>query len=263
MNIKNLFSKIKKLSCGPTLLLAAALPSAAQLFPDRGFLPGAPITSSDTDDVNLRNRNMIYQVPIYKFPPGPGGMSFDYTLVYNSAIYDSIPTVRILQSGTGGGWRASVLYSLTSEAGASGCFSGSVRVSVIFPDSSQHLLHLKGKVGDPPGTHYQSDANGFYNAGPDGVGYCGQATLSGRLVYYTDDGKYTRMEIDTATQNWTLYLPNGTSVEGAGVPGDCNKITDRNGNFITIGFDTNQSSGLKFVSEKTIHLSTCSGESNA
>ena len=81
------------------LLLAASRPSSAQIFPERGFLPGVSYDSSSSDDVNLFSGNMIYRVPVYKFPPGPAGQSMEVDLVYNSFIYEPVQT-ELVQGNT-------------------------------------------------------------------------------------------------------------------------------------------------------------------
>src|SRR5262245_1521761 len=59
-----------------------------QTLPDRGVIPTSFYHASENEDVNLVNGNMRYKVPLYKFPPGPGGQSFQIDLIYNSFIWD-------------------------------------------------------------------------------------------------------------------------------------------------------------------------------
>jgi RHS repeat-associated protein len=218
---------------------------SAQNFPARGFLPGASYDSSQTEDVNVQTGNVTYRVPIYNFPAGAGGQSMGVSLVYNSNIYDIVDSFgSIAQSTTGGGWMYSFKYNMMMEQNSGICAEWpgtppepAVRVSVVFPDGSRHLLHLKGTTTDALGAYQAGDASGFYLTLPNGTDVCpgnNPPTLSGTLVYYTDDGTYVRAEVSTSSGSWTLFFPNGTKVSGATVPGDATQITDRNGNSIFI-----------------------------
>src|SRR5215831_15461915 len=86
----------------------------AQVFLPRGILPGDSYHSStDGEEINLLYRNLVYRLPIYKFPAGPGGQSFELDLVYNSLIYDhSTAFVRYEK----GGWGYNIRYSIETES---------------------------------------------------------------------------------------------------------------------------------------------------
>src|SRR5258708_630239 len=86
-------SVIRHRLCPVLLLLTlACIGLTAQNFPARGFLPGNTFDLSQTEDINLVSGNMIVRAPLYKFPPGPAGQSMEIGLVYNSFIYDELPT---------------------------------------------------------------------------------------------------------------------------------------------------------------------------
>jgi RHS repeat-associated protein len=227
------------------LLSSVAMRLDAQNFPDRGFLPGESFDVSSTDDINLISGNMIYRVPIYKFPAGPGGQSATIDLIYNSFIYDPgtsyFPGTQgaIFPSTTGGRWRYSFEYSLiVDETGT--------RPTIVLPDGSRHTLFLKGAATDPSSLLYAYRSNDQGES--EGYDGCGASTIDGKLVYSSADGTYMRLEMQTPAgsctsspardgsgQPWTLYLRDGTRVSGVGLPGDADAITDRNGNTIRIG----------------------------
>lgn len=113
------------------------------------------------------------------------------------------------------------------------------KLFVIFPDGSKHEFRLLDK----------DDRDGYYKYRPDGAtnawnpdtnqGYCpSDAPLNTKMVYYSVDGSYARLEFeqdgnynDWSNNPWTLYLPDGTRVTGGNSP---QRITDRNGNYIEI-----------------------------
>ena len=70
------------------LVLCAGLASG-QTAPElhaRGILPGWSYDQSAADDINLLNGNLVYQVPLYKFPAGPAGQTMTFGLTYNSTF---------------------------------------------------------------------------------------------------------------------------------------------------------------------------------
>jgi RHS repeat-associated protein len=220
--------------------------SAIDPSPDRGIMPGTFQVASNDDDISINSGAVMYRVPLYHFPGGPGSVPMDIGLVYNSSIWETDTTpaqapapqyVQYYQSTTGGGWNYSFNYQLTVEQAAdlNHCVGGCLfyRLNIIFPDGSRHLLRQAGTG---------SAFNGFSEFAP------GSATTS----YFTDDGTYARVEIpasSTTNPAWTLFLPNGTTASYN--PSACgssfswglgnnslmlqaNRIADRNGNYLTI-----------------------------
>jgi RHS repeat-associated protein len=113
------------------------------------------------------------------------------------------------------------------------------KLSMIFPDGSKHEFRLLG----------QDELDGYFKYRPDGStngwnpntnsGYCpGDAPLNSKMVYYSTDGTYMRLEFEQDADHnnwgdnpWTLYLSDGSRVTGGNTP---QRITDRNGNYIEI-----------------------------
>ncbi len=270
MPLNRLRSRLNTLGFGAVLglMLLGTHPANGQSStpPDinpRGFLPDSLIQHSETDDIDLVSGNLVYQVPMYKFPAAPGSVPSGIGLVYNSSLYtfssmtetesgfSPVSVSSIYQDAAGGGWQYSFQYSLLVEQSTTQC-SGNIggalfRISALFPDGSRHVLHLAGTQGQTLNTHLYNDGNGFTYVDPyNGVGYCGQGSLAGTtLVYYTDDGTYMRAEItvpasgSSAPAPWTFFLPDGMQASGTGLPGttgavNVSQITDRNGNTLTL-----------------------------
>jgi RHS repeat-associated protein len=217
---------------------------------DRGIVAGRTFDISDIENISIETGNLFLTIPLAALPPGPGGSSYSVGLVYNSQIYDSglgtgitlpdgtataVPTI-LTQSTHGGGWSYSFQYSLQYDVksfpnASTNCLDSNknwYRLSVIFPDGSQHLLHPRG---------YDSDADGYFTVSPSGTLSCGAGTVSGTLVYYTDDGAFSRLELQVSSGSWVLYRPDGSQVVGVGVTNpQVSQIVDRNGNAITFSY---------------------------
>lgn len=225
--------------------LSAQIPANAN-FIERGILPTSSTDSGDQDAVNMQTGFLLYNIPLYRFPAGHAGSTFDFGLIYNSAIWGpATPPYSYTPDAAGGGWKYSAYYELFWEnRSIISCTEAPKgnRLSVVFPDGSRHLLHLKGAKGSPLGTVMASDSEGYYDYGPDGRSYggCGPAFPVGTiLVYYTSDSTFLRVEIERGSGNWTLFFPDGSRVLndlGSGAPvtfQSNNKVIDRNGNEIS------------------------------
>lgn len=218
---------------------------------DRGVIAGRTFDISDIEDISNETGNSFLTIPLASFPPGPGGSSFSVGFVYNSQIYEAdqgspitspdgtataVPI--ILQGAYGGSWSYSFQYTLRYEAktfpGGWSCTDDLYwhRLSVIFPDGSQHVLHALG---------YNSDSYGYFNVSPFGyqTGCTGQSPVNGPLIYYTDDGSFARLELQPSSGAWVLYKAGGSTVVGAGVTNpQVSQIVDRNGNAISFTYAT-------------------------
>jgi len=95
-----------------------------------------------------------------------------------------------------------------------------------------HVLHLRG-YGDELGDGYYGD--GFYSISPTGgSSLCAELhsntypPYSNRyLNYYTNDGSFIRVEVDTLTWlSYRAFFPDGHIVEG--LADQVQKITDAN-----------------------------------
>jgi hypothetical protein len=181
-------------------ILGLALRVSAQGLPDRGFLPTRSYDPSSTDDINLQGGTLIYRVPLYSFPAGAGGQSWNVGLSYNSSIYDPDPTYPYTNTAapslyssetsfTGGGWQWSYRYQLVVRYPDN-------HVYVVFPDGSHHLFFLRNAIGDSPNTVYPYMSNGNESVDPGGGDSNAVCTyhLAGRtLVYYSADTSFLRL----------------------------------------------------------------------
>ncbi len=118
------------------------------------------------------------------------------------------------------------------------------RLRVVFPDGSVHTLHpkiqmIREALSNTPTYIQDLNGDGFYNVsinrfyvpllGNDACTTTGGFDLPEKLVYYTTDGTYVRMEFQTKLfslnqwlyfsfedMNWTLHFPDGHRVNGRG-----------------------------------------------
>jgi hypothetical protein len=220
-------------------------------------MPGTLQLVSGDDDISLNTGGLLYRVPLYRFPGGPGSLPMDVGLVYNSFIWETSPCTNpgcsntqreYTQSTTGGGWSYSFDYQLTIESAAVNTLRTiEYRVTVIFPDGSNHVLRPKGISPD-------SAFSGFYPTAAPG------SASTTPYPYLTDDGTNARVEISSSSSQihppWKLFLADGTTASydptanstcpnaNYGLGGSisdvsdyviyANKIADRNGNFLTV-----------------------------
>ena len=222
------------------------LPPTWPAISDRGVVAGRTFDISDIENISIETGNSFFTIPLASLPPGPGGSSYSVGLVYNSQIYEAdqgssitspdgtAAAVPIILGGAyGGSWSYSFQYTLRYEQktfpnGWTSCSDLNWhRLTVIFPDGSQHLLH---------GLGYNSDSYGYFNVSPFGyqAGCTGQSPVNGPLIYYTDDGSFARLELQPSSGAWVLYKSDGSKVIGSGVTNpQVSQIVDRNGNAVT------------------------------
>jgi RHS repeat-associated protein len=258
------------------LLFISATPAAAAMQqyqysvdtrPPRGLLPTADQLSSPIDTIDPVNGKLHLQVPLASLPPGPADSGFDLDLVYDSHLYDlksheeqalyNNPSPVIVQelqaAGSTGGWtynfqnfrlEAETRVDLDPQCPTNGPLRV-YRYRIGLPDGSQHILHLKGFSEEVPNESY--DGEGWFGIAADGMPpgsdsgalqcWITQGWLaSGRLTYFTSDGSYLKLEIETTAgvywwnKTWTLYFPDGRRAEGRGSKLDA--LYDANSNKI-------------------------------
>ena len=265
-NTANRFSKIS-----PLLLLIAATQALAQLpdlLPQRGVYPNGAYTFDASEAINKYSGVLTYSIPITKMPLGRAGMTVPVNFVYSSALVDYFPvsgtyealpaTYGEASASASGGWSFQGfnygLYEL--NAPISNCTAylsngKTVPVSpppfqfgIIMPDGAHHVLRLYGQ------TDTYGNASYWYSP-VTGTNPCTGQSLSS-LTYYTTDGSYIRVSVNPTNPTaypaggpFTIYLPDGTQVSGAGWGSWANgqpfaaisgnlTIADRNGNKVTV-----------------------------
>ena len=247
-------------------------PSPFETKPNRGEMPFASIVAGEIDKVDTTSGNLSLSVPLAALPPWRGGQQFGLSLVYNSSVFDVLPewatvvvnsqSVRVVQnklgpSATTGGWKYNFrnigveLEERRADLGP-GISCGSsdswrlYRLRVGLPDGSQHTLHLKGQgteveVGGSPDGFYPFNPNG--QRSPCATTSPGSSTypsnLTGTLTYFTTDGSFLKLEVDTLTglQAWRLFLPDGSRIIGVGEAAKA--IDDASGNRVAIADQCN------------------------
>jgi RHS repeat-associated protein len=260
MILKRLLIGIAVLTLSKSAGIAQSYPYNFDTRPLRGFMPNSDQIASPVDNIDQVNGKLHLEIPLASLPKGRGGSQFDVNLVYDSHLYDMLPSntggqmpgtvQRLSNLLTTGGWTYSVTnYRLELEyrlnPGSCG-FNGQrmFRLRIGLPDGSWHVLHLKGYGAEVNDGYTAGD--GFYAFTPDGTrdgfacnpSYPGPM-LPGRLTYYTSDGTYLKLEIDADGTDWTqkvwvLYSPDGRRVVGTGnAAGTANEAIgtiDANGN---------------------------------
>jgi len=245
-----------------------------------GFYPFGSYSTDGIESINNVTGNVTLSIPLAQLPPGRGGSSFKLNVYYNSSIFDiqeSIVNSNQLQlqyiQSNAGGWRYGYMYEVGWDARPAPV-SGSLaptcgeqyyiyKAYVLFPDGSRHDLRLEGysDYNDP----ILNSGDSYYPISPAGTvasGVPGSCSLTPpsvvsttRLVYVTVDGTYVRLVTNPTAQTWTMYLPNGTQVNGVfqqngtqtngssksmslpiypSASGTVETITDRNGNNVQI-----------------------------
>lgn len=274
---------------GVMLLLSSTLVAFAQdRTPKRGFQPASSYALGDFESINTTNGNLLFNIPLASLPAGRGGMSAKINLIYNSKIWDPspgfvpdtysntiVPRTWLLPSKTGN-WRYGLEYKIELidrveqyrySAQKPQCPSTEAaypyKLKISLPDGSSHEMTPQGYESSP----YTSTAgDGYYKVMPDGYmircncSYPYGQTMctteevsltSNRMIYYSTDGSYLRLEFehdnDTAEYNnpWTLYLPNGTRVTGNSINEfgiRSQRIYDRNDNYIDVQINTSHNS---------------------
>jgi RHS repeat-associated protein len=270
------------IKCGLSSLLLclfATVSYAQGTSPMLGFRSGQPYASGGIDSVSMNNGNVMVRLPLASLPRGRGGLSAGISLMYQSKT--SSTTSGVLQSISGSGepitwdvktldnflgsaWQYQYQYSFNFINRRNGYSTETepkcpfpeaafdLKLQMNFPDGSTHIFRPVGF------NDFLND--GFFNVGPDGygwtcsvpVGHPAQYTLitSQKMVYYSIDGTYIRLEVEhDADQNstnnpWTLFFPDGSRVTGGNAP---QRIYDRNNNFVEIQDTTYNSHPAKRI----------------
>ena len=253
--------------------LALSSIASAQLLdpndpdPQRGLAPSGTYRIEDIETVNPTTGAVLLSIPLAQLPANRGGdPGFALKLTYNSAIYDVNPGYQN-QNQTGGfvptnnigatlgtGWIYNTQYSIqfTTRPGATfPCPTDDTlrqyfyRMTLVLPDGSRHLLRLYGQ------DVANQTEDGYYQYQPNGVAavHCGNPTaqsppLTGVLSYYTADGTFFNVTINTATCSanfeaggtcpWTLYYPDGSSVTQQTLAAGNFTVLSRTGNATTV-----------------------------
>src|SRR5215217_8184955 len=211
-------------------------PAAAQQYPynvdtkpPRGFMPAADQLSSPVDSIDPASGKLHTETPLASLPQGPAGTTFHLDLVYDSHLYDIYPheilplynnpppilVQELSAAGSTGGWTYN-FQNFRLDAEGRWDFdpqcpsNGPLRVNryrIGLPDGSQHILHLRGFSEELPNEQY--DGEGWFGIAADGRPPTNGAgalltcwtnagwLASGRLTYFTSDGTYLKLEIDT------------------------------------------------------------------
>ena len=229
------------------------------VIPNRGIMPTVTYSVSDIETIDTASGNVSINIPLVSLPAGRAGHSHGIGLIYNSNIWEqkmqamnSDPTTDwsswLLEYTEDSGWKYTFEYKLRLELRAndsSGCFIGGnpnqvkaqrYKFLLIMPSGEAKTLLLEGYSG----------LEGYYEMAPDGKSSaCSSVpTVSGTMHYYTDDGSFIRVDVQTistsnleggfnpALQSYTIWFPNGSKVTGGG--GGHQRIYDPNGNYVEV-----------------------------
>lgn len=154
-----------------TLVLSGGSSARAEIHPydERGFSPDLAYQTNDVDQVSLFNGALSVTVPIGQRFPLDGGLSYGFTLVYNSKLWDSakfgnpqgfpegrkVPNPR---SNAGLGWTLTLgrLYPPSSAGNDS-----TTSWLYLSPDGGEHFFYsrLHADVPMPADTEYTRDGS--------------------------------------------------------------------------------------------------------
>ena len=275
--MKNLQIRLPKLlvrsvTCG-VLLTSLSLLTVAQQTQPRGLFPNGTFQASDVDIINVTTGNLTMKFPLGSLPPGRGDVRGGFTLYYNSKIFDSYLN-DALSGGSGtfsgdvlttsqqGGWHYGYEYklqvylrpNLVAFPPCSVEQTNIFRVVVTYPDGSDHEFR--------PWGYRSTYSDGYYAVQPNGyelVG-CSGGQVTNLMTYYSTDGTYTRLEVESLPTGdysllpWKMFLPDGGKIThleplpGGGVA--YQRIYDRNNNWVEIKNVTiNGHPAIKIVDE--------------
>jgi hypothetical protein len=238
------------------LLTPAQAQSAAR--PDRGVRPVGSYSVSDIENISLTNGNVNLSIPLASLPPVAGG-SLNWTIraEYSSKLWDRIGqewgpvppapgyTEHTLQLGDTGGWRTGGIYRIdvySQEQDFQGLPPESSndpeyyltgyrwKMVLTTPDGAKHELRPTDYSSYPGNLDYR---RGYYKDTPRAD------SINATMRYYSVDGSYLWAKINPypiggGPTSWTVYLPDGTTVEqSSGIQ----RIKDTNGNKIKIWSD--------------------------
>ena len=223
--------------------------------PDRGLMPNGSYSISDIENINVLNGNLNIHIPLASLPPIAGGkLSWTISAQYNSKVWDvtryqqnddplTWQPYNVNTPGADGGWVIGRTYTIFFRnanddfrrlwyPGNSGVPQWDRdlmnnnqwwKVVLRMPDGSEHEFRPTDSSSYIGG---QDFLRGFYNTIPSGT----------PLRYYSVDGTYMFARI-SGTQDWTVYLPDGTQI--IQTTDGVQRIQDTNGNNIKIFSDTN------------------------
>jgi hypothetical protein len=255
------------------LLILASFPSTSSAQqtaarPDRGLVPGASYSVSETEAISLTNGNLNLSVPLASLPPIAGGkLNFTLSAIYNSKLWNitrvqhQLPpisncgrwVVDTPQLGDAGGWRVGGGYQIVIRDARDDfdyyipnpappedpCFGNLqdqvllqnryYRVVLISPDGAEHELRPIDHTNSAYSGYGSSFLFNHYSATPDNTG--------GSMRYYSVDGSYLWAVVNPSSNStrWTVYLNDGTKVTQ--YSDGIQRITDTNGNSIKIFSD--------------------------
>jgi RHS repeat-associated protein len=242
-------------------LAVAAQGQDANKSPERGFHAGGSYALSDIETISRSSGELSLSIPLGGLPAGRGGLSASLKLLYSSKIWDSSETydhdnenafeASVLTSNVSGegNWRYGFMYQLkvksrkppAVDTDPCQAYNGyNYQLVLVTPDGAQHPLQIEEQY-----RALHVDADGWMNIYPDGrvISPCTGTPITGTITYYTTDGTYLRLKLQSGTDNnlldnpWELSIPDGTVVLGGTVPAPSTafqKIIDRNGNFIEL-----------------------------
>lgn len=241
-----------------SVLFAASSISFAQQTQKRGIYPAGSFQTSEVDIINASTGNLSMRFPLGALPPSRGEVSAGIGIYYNSKLFDSyrndglsdgggLYAADMLVASQQGGWQYGYEYKLrlllrpnsTSYVPCQLEYYYIYRLVMIYPDGSEHEFRPVG--------YNSALGDGYYNITP--FGYQNNCTSGGRLatnmVYYSTDGSYARLEIDSSTTTsvlentrWNLFFSDGSKITyneqlpGGGIA--YQRFYDRNGNWAEV-----------------------------
>jgi RHS repeat-associated protein len=255
------------------LLTSLSLLTIAQQTQPRGLYPAGTFQLSDVDVINATSGNLSMRFPLGSLPSGRGDVRAGFTLFYNNKLFDSYRN-NGLNNGSGtysgdllmtspqGGWQYGYQYklqvylrpNLVDYPACSIEATNIYRVVVTYPDGSDHEFC--------PWGYASALSDGYYNISPSGyqTNGCSGGHIANSMTYYSTDGTFTRLEVDSSIAYgdfsllpWTMFLPDGTKIThleptSSGIA--YQRIYDRNNNWVEIKNVTlNGHPAIKIVDE--------------
>jgi RHS repeat-associated protein len=225
--------------------------------PDRGVMPNGSYSISDIENINVLNGNVNIRLPLASLPPIAGGkLSWTITAQYNSKVWDvtryqqnddpmSWQPYTVNTPGAGGGWTIGRTYTIFFRNANEDFERLFYPANSGVPQWDRDLMNdnqwWKVVLRMPDGSEHEFRPTDFssssYNGGQDFLrGFYKVIPNGSPMRYYSVDGTYMFARI-TSTQDWTVYLPDGTQIiqTSDGVQ----RIQDPNGNKIKIFSDLN------------------------
>lgn len=244
--------------------------------PDRGLLPGASYSVSDTENISLANGNLNLSIPLASLPPIAGGkLKFGLNAIYNSKLWNVTRVehqlapyqgcanwvVNTPQKSDSGGWRITGAYAIDFRL-ASADFNyyrpsppppgDPCREDMDMQEQQQRQYdwyrvvlitpdgaehELRPTDNYPAYSGLSSFLRGYYRYVP--------WTVNASMRYYSIDGSYLWAVVNP-DGTWTVYENDGTRI----IQGNdgVQRIQDTHGNSIKIFSDTE---GTHYQNEQT------------